>query len=37
MQRMARRVAGHDVHRWVDGQLDDIGGNADVRREAVAT
>jgi trehalose 6-phosphate synthase len=24
MARMARRVTGHDVHRWVDGQLDDI-------------
>jgi hypothetical protein len=21
---MARRVAAHDVHRWVDGQLGDI-------------
>jgi trehalose 6-phosphate synthase len=25
MARMARRVGSHDVHRWVDGQLDDIG------------
>jgi trehalose 6-phosphate synthase len=37
MQRMARRVASHDVHRWVDGQLDDVGGNPRTPSEAGAT
>jgi trehalose 6-phosphate synthase/phosphatase len=36
MHRMARRVAAHDVHRWVDGQLNDIGGDDAAPPEAHA-
>jgi hypothetical protein len=31
---MARRIRGHDVHRWVDAQLAEIGSRGAARAGA---
>ena len=32
---MARRIRGHDVHKWVDGQLAEIGSRGAARAGTV--